>query len=413
METNETLTITKESLHQLKGANIVIIGLQAWYTDIGSNCKSIAMELAKENTVLYINMPLDRNTIRQWGDDKNIQRHLDIVKNKKENLFQIQSNLWNYYPTEILESINWVPFSFLFSILNKRNNKLFAKAVRAAVKRMGFKDYILFNDNDIFRSFYLKDLLKPKLYIYYIRDNLTVVDYWKKHGKLIEPMHMAKADLVAANSIYLAEYGKQHNRNAYYIGQGCDINLFDASKQYGQPEDIKSIPHPVIGYVGAIFSLRIDEKVIQLIARSLPQFSVVLIGPEDDLFQKSSLHQQSNVYFLGKKPLSSLPSYISNFDVCINPQLINEVTIGNYPLKVDEYLAMGKPVVATKTHAMQIFGDDAYTAEKPDEYPELIKRAVQEDTEERIKRRISLAHSHTWKNSVEQLSLAIQNAIEH
>jgi teichuronic acid biosynthesis glycosyltransferase TuaH len=80
---------------------------------------------------------------------------------------------------------------------------------------------------------------------------------------------------------------------------------------------------------------------------------------------------------------------------------------------VDEYLAMGKPVVATKTHAMQIFGDDAYTAEKPDEYPELIKRAVREDNEERIKRRTALANGHTWKSSVEQLSLAIQNTIEH
>jgi len=397
----------------LKGENIVIIGLQAWYTDIGSNCKSIAVELAKNNKVLYINMPLDRNTMWQMKDDKNIQRHIDIAKNKKDNLFEIQPNLWNYYPTEILESVNWIPFPFLFSILNKRNNKLFAKAIRKAVQKMGFADYILFNDNDIFRSFYLKDLLKPKMYIYYIRDNLTVVDYWKRHGKRVEPQHMAKADLVAANSVYLAEYAKQHNKNSYYIGQGCDISLFDASKQHELPEDLKNIPHPIVGYVGAIFSLRIDEKVIQLIAKSLPDYSIVLIGPEDDLFLKSSLHQQPNVYFLGKKPLSSLSSYLFYFDVCINPQLINEVTIGNYPLKVDEYLAMGKPVVATKTHAMQIFGKDAYTAEGPGEYPALIKKASQEDNADRRQRRIALAHSHTWENSVEQLSLAIQNTTKH
>jgi len=223
----------------LKGENIVIIGLQAWYTDIGSNCKSIAVELAKNNTVLYINMPLDRNTMRQWKDEKNIQRHIDIAKNERENLFEVQPNLWNYYPTEILESINWIPSSFLFSILNKRNNKLFAKAIRKAVQKMGFSDYILFNDNDIFRSFYLKELLKPKMYIYYIRDNLTVVDYWRRHGTRVEPQHMAKADLVAANSVYLAEYAKQHNKNSYYIGQGCDTSLFDASKQYQLPEDLK------------------------------------------------------------------------------------------------------------------------------------------------------------------------------
>jgi len=416
MKTNEATTITNPSLHTVKGENIVIIGLQAWYTDIGSNCKSIAMELAKNNTVLYINMPLDRNTMRQWKDDKNISRHIDIAKNKKnkkENLFEIQPNLWNYYPTEILESINWIPSSFLFALFNKRNNKLFAKAIQKATRMMGFKDYILFNDNDIFRSFYLKELLRPKLYIYYIRDNLTVVEYWKRHGKTIEPKHMAKADLVAANSIYLAEYAKQYNKNSYYIGQGCDISLFDASKKYETPDDIKDISHPIVGYVGAIFSLRIDEKVIQLIAKALPQYSIVLIGPEDELFRSSSLHQQPNVFFLGKKPLSSLPSYIAHFDVCINPQLINEVTIGNYPLKADEYLAMGKPVVATKTHAMQIFGEHAYTAAKPEEYPGLIEKALAEDNDERMQKRITLAHTHTWKDSVEQLTLAIQNTVPH
>jgi len=413
METNEAVTVTKPSSHTLKGENIVIIGLQAWYTDIGSNCKSIAMELAKNNTVLYINMPLDRNTMRQWKDDKNINRHIDIAKNKKENLFQVQPNLWNYYPTEILESINWLPKSFLFTILNKRNNKLLATAIRKATKQMGFKDYFLFNDNDILRSYYLKELLKPKLYIYYIRDFLADTPYWSKHGKAIEPKHMAKADLVAANSVYLADYAKQHNKNAYFVGQGCDINLFDAAKQYETPDDIRNIPHPIIGYVGALFALRIDEKIIQLIAKALPQFSVVLIGPEDEVFLKSSLHQQPNVYFLGKKPLSSLPSYIAHFDVCINPQLINKITVGNYPLKVDEYLAMGKPVVATKTHAMQIFGEHAYIAEGPEEYPMLIQKAVEEDNDEKIGQRIALAHTHTWKNSVEQLSLAIQNTVPH
>jgi teichuronic acid biosynthesis glycosyltransferase TuaH len=412
METNPADTITKPSYHTLRGENIVIVGLQAWYTDIGSNCKNIALELAKENKVLYINMPLDRRTILEWKHDPNIQFHLDIAKNNKENLFQIQPNLWNYYPTEILESIRWIPSTFLFSIFNKWNNKRFAKAIRKAVKKMGFTEFILFNDNDIFRSFHLKKLLYPKLYIYYIRDNLTVIDYWRKHGKVIEPKHIARADLVATNSIYLAEYSKKYNPHSYYIGQGCDLDLFDASKQYETPDDIRKIPHPIIGYVGAISSLRIDEKIIQIIAKSLPQISIVLIGSEDDFFRKSSLHQLSNVFFLGKKPLASLPAYISGFDVCINPQLINDITIGNYPLKVDEYLAMGKPVVATSTHAMKIFENVVYTAANPGEYPDLILKALEEDSAVRVQQRIATAHNHTWKNSVEQLSLAIE-AVRH
>ena len=56
-----------------------------------------------------------------------------------------------------------------------------------------------------------------------------------------------------------------------------------------------------------------------------------------------------NVHFLGAKKTDELASYMEHFDVCINPQVVNDLTIGNYPRKIDEYLAMGKAVVATDT----------------------------------------------------------------
>ncbi|HAI83429.1 MAG TPA: glycosyl transferase family 1, partial [Chitinophagaceae bacterium] len=87
-------------------------------------------------------------------------------------------------------------------------------------------------------------------------------------------------------------------------------------------------------------------------ATAKPEWSLVLVGPEDEAFKQSALHQLPNVHFLGSKQPEALPEYVAAFDVCINPQLLNEVTIGNYPRKVDEYLAMGKPVVATQTEAM-------------------------------------------------------------
>ncbi len=391
--------------------NFVIVGLQAWYTDIGSNCKSIAMELAKNHNVLYINMPLDRKTILNRHNDVNIQKHYDIIKNNKEDLYEVMPNLWNYYPHKVLESINWVPFTPIFSLLNRINGKRLAWDIENAVKKMGFQDYILFNDNDIFRSYYLKDFLNPQLYIYYSRDNLLGVDYWKKHGNTLEPKHIAKADIGMANSVYLTNYLKKYNSGSYYMGQGCNISLFDASKQYELPDDMKNIKGPIVGYVGAINSLRIDPEILVAIAKAKPEWSVVLVGPEDDFFSTHSLHEISNVYFLGKKPLDVLASYINAFDVCINPQLLNEITIGNYPLKVDEYLAMGKPVVATKTEAMQTFNGYAYMATKPEEYITLIENAIQENNDVLKKQRIAFAQTHTWENAVKEMFTAIDKKL--
>lgn len=397
----------------IKDADIIIIGLQAWYTDIGCNCKSIAREFAKNNRVLYVNPPLDRKTILHQKEDVNIQKHLSIINNKEEPLIEVETNIWNYYPINILESINWIPSTTIFSIINRINNKRFASDIKRAAKKSGFKDYIIFNDNDIFRSFYLKDFLNPKLYIYYSRDNLLGVDYWKKHGSTLESKHIAKADIAIANSNYLTNYLLKYNSNAHYSGQGCNIELFNGEKDFAVPQEMQNIPRPIIGYVGAITSLRIDTNAIISIAQSHPDYSVVLVGPYDMLQNKNELEQLRNVHFLGKKPIDTLPSYIQAFDVCINPQAVNDITIGNYPLKIDEYLAMGKPVVATKTDAMEIFGAHVFLAEKPEDYASLIDEAIANDNILLKHERMRLAETHTWENSVEKIYDAINKTLSN
>lgn len=390
------------------GRNIVIIGIHPWYNfDIGSNCKSIALELSKKNRVLYINMPLDRKTALLHNKDKYISKYLERRK-KKELLVKVQENLWNYYPPTLIESINWIPSNRIFSFFNWFNNKRFARDIKKALAEVGFDDYILFNDNDIFRSYHLKELLHPSLYIYYSRDFLCAMEYWKNHGPQFEPKHIAKADLCVANSIYLYKYLAKYNDNSAYIGQGCNISLFDPERVYKKPEDIKNIKGPVIGYVGAIIKMRLDIAIIKTIALERPHYSIVLVGPEDEFFAKSDLHSLPNVYFLGKKPMEELPAYIASFDVCINPQLLNEITIGNYPLKIDEYLAMGKAAVATKTQAMEIFDGYVYMADNASDYPALIDTALSESDEALRQRRIAVARTHTWENCISTLNEAIE-----
>ncbi|MNL06256.1 putative teichuronic acid biosynthesis glycosyltransferase TuaH [compost metagenome] len=132
-----------------------------------------------------------------------------------------------------------------------------------------------------------------------------------------------------------------------------------------------------------------------------------MVGPEDEVFKNSILHQIPNVYFLGSRDQKDLPRYINSFDVCINPQLINEVTIGNYPRKIDEYLATGKPVVATVTDAASIFSDCIYLAENKEKFAGLIKKAIVENSDERKAYRKFVAGSHSWENSVSELYKAI------
>lgn len=394
----------------IKNRDIVIVGQQAWDVEIGSNCKNIALEFSKNNRVLYVNAPLDTQTYLKGKSDANVKKRIDLIEGKKDNIFKIENNLWNLYPDKIIRSINWLPFTLVHTIINKANNKLFAESISKAIDTLGFKDIILFNDNDIIRSFYLKDFLKPKVSVYYSRDYMLGVDYWKRHGERLEPKLIAKSDVCVANSVYLANYCKQYNPNSYYVGQGCDLEMFVAKDQV-VPNDVAHIKRPVIGYVGALQSLRLDIDLLKHIAQKRPDWSIVLVGPEDNEFITSDLHQLENVHFLGRKNGDQLPAYISSFDVCINPQIVNQVTIGNYPRKIDEYLAMGKPTVATYTEAMSVFADHVYLGKGKEDYIALIQKALNEDSPEKQQERIDFASGHTWENNVKEIYAAI-NAVQ-
>ncbi len=91
-----------------------MFGLQPWDTAIGSNFKNMAVEIARNNRVLYVNRPLDR--ITAWK-----QPSTDITKRRKESIKkgtgiieEIQRNLYILDPAVLLESINWIPESFPF-----------------------------------------------------------------------------------------------------------------------------------------------------------------------------------------------------------------------------------------------------------------------------------------------------------
>ena len=393
----------------ITGRDIIIVGQQPWDVEIGSNCKNIALEFSKHNRVLYVNSALDRFSLIKGSSEPKILKRNNIIKHKESGLVQINDSMWNLYPDTIIESINWIKVHSIFKFLNRINNIRFAKSILKAVQELGFSNYILFNDNDMFRSFHLKELLKPKLTVYYSRDYMLAVDYWKRHGEKLEPKLITDSDVCVANSTYLADYCRKFNPNSYYVGQGCELDLFMEFSGNELPKDVQQITGLRIGYVGALSGMRLDIALLVEIAKAKPDWSILLVGPEDELFLSSELHELSNVYFLGPKNPSLLPEYIHAFDICLNPQVVSQVTIGNYPRKIDEYLAMGKPVVATSTPFMEaVFSNHTYLANTVSEYISLIERAQTENNNERANQRRAFASTHTWENSVNEIYKAMQ-----
>ncbi len=395
----------------MKGQDIIIVGHQPWDIEIGSNCKNIALEFAKENRVLYVNFPLDRITSFKDRRKENVRKRLKINKGEVDDLQTVQKNLWTLYPKMIAESINWIGNATTYDLMNRFNNKRLANAIKDAIHRLGFKDFILFNDSMMFRGLHLKEMLKPKTFVYYIRDYLICQPYFQKHGPRIEPKIIKKADVVVANSTFLSDYGKKHNPNSHYVGQGCDLTAFDQRKTKKRPDDIPT-GKPVVGYVGYLTAMRLDVQLLVKIAKQRPNINLVLVGPEDETFQNSQLHKLENAHFLGPKNPEELPSYVQHFDVCINPQVLNDLTIGNYPRKIDEYLSLGKPTVATRTTAMEVFEGHTYLAKNTKEFISLIDKALKDKDPSSKNRRKRFARKHTWENSVKSIYKHMETVLQ-
>jgi len=392
----------------MKGKDFIITGLQSWDIPIGSNAIDIAKQIAFDNRVLYVNSPLDMMTIFRNKPTAETRHRMQVLKKKKNPLRQVSKNLWVLDFPFYVWSINGLPDGFLFDIFNKANNKKIFNYTKKVADELGFKNPVHFIDNDIYRSFYAKDILKPALSVYYRRDNVQPYAYWKKHAVRLEPKLISKSDIVVCNSPQLAAYATKFNKQSNDVGQGVDLSAYDPQMKFTVPIVIRNIPTPRIGYIGDINSMRLDADLIYELAKSKPAYSFVMIGNEDKVFAAHALHSLKNVHFTGSIAKSKVPEYMNALDVCLNPQLVNEITIGNYPRKVDEYLAMGKPVIATKTKTMELFSDHVYLCSSLEDYKTAVEKALTENSEENKNYRIGFARSHSWQNNVH----AIYNQIE-
>ena len=396
--------------------DIIMFSFQSWDTAIGSNFKDMAIELARHNRILFVNRTLDQSSLRRKNDDPATRARLNSIRTGNGELEQVAPNIWVHNPRVLATSINRIPSAWIHDLLNKRNNRRIANEINKVSGRLEFSNVILINDNDFIRGFYLKEFIPCAAYLFYLRDYMLGVDFFKRHGPRLESGLMKKVDLVVANSAYLAGYASRFNPKSFDIGQGCDFSSF-LNPETAIPADLAACKHPIIGYTGFVSAWRIDAAIIALIARRFPDCSVVLVGPVDHRFDQKALAALPNIYFLGGKSPEQLASYINHFDICLNPQILNEITRGNYPRKADEYLAMGKPLVATGTEGMAMFAPYCYLCSTPGEYIEKISAILDDpgraNSEAVRQQRTAFALSHSWEESIGMLGDAYFKATEN
>jgi len=206
-----------------------------------------------------------------------------------------------------------------------------------------------------------------------------------------------KADLVFVTAKGLYEDRKTLNNNIHFSPNGVDVGHFSKAllPETKLPDDIKAIPEPRIGFMGAL-SKWIDLELIEKIARYFKNYSIVIIGPAEPDPHIDRLKQMGNVYFLGKKRLEELPGYLKAFKCGINPFRRIGISEKVNPLKVYEYLAAGLPVISTDMPEIMRLKGVVYLAQNDEQFINAVEQAVNNELRPDSLMLNKILSEHNW-----------------
>jgi len=208
--------------------------------------------------------------------------------------------------------------------------------------------------------------------------------------------------LVFASAPGLVEKLKKWRGDVHYLPNAAAIDKFDHAQKLPEPVDLKDIPHPIIGFSGAIDTYKNNIGLIEKCAKIYPDYHFVMIGPEkvsDPDLDLATLKSMANVHFLGIKPWEDLPAYFDYFDAYFIPYNINDYTRGCHPVKYFEGLAAGLPTLIT-LNSVKEFDVDGYVTEDEAEFISNLKKAVTENSNKKVQKRKALARENSWSGKV-------------
>jgi len=295
------------------------------------------------------------------------------------------------------------------------NRWLLARALRRWMEAVGFNRPILWTFLPTPLALDIIRAVDPQVTIYYCIDDLASSSPGARKIVTSEERLFAQADLVFVTSERLRERAARYRSDVHLFPFGVNLERFEEVRRApdNPPDDLRSLARPVIGYVGGLHQW-VDQPLLAGVATQLPEMSFALVGPPQT--DVSALERCANVTLFGQRAHQDLPRYVKEFDVGIVPYLLTDYTANVYPTKLNEYLSMGIPVVATDLPEIRRFnrdhGDVVEVAADAVAFAAAIKRSLNgASTPEVVDRRIEVAQSNSWERRIAAMARLIDGAI--
>lgn len=356
---------------------ILCIGAAPWHGMWARGQQFMDRLVRRGHSVLYVDPPVT---------------YLSPLKNRAlgwhgERLTALRPGLWVYRAPLCL------PFGNMYRVVNRLNQRRLARRLRRVIRELGWRPVLGWT--------YLPgtaDLLPhlPDLFWCYDCADEHAAFPGLVNPRVVRDMErelLSRADVVLVSARQLLERKQKYRSDLVLVPNGADVEHFSSAPEGDPPADVRDLPRPVVGYVGAI-SEWLDQELVVAAARAYPRFSFVLVGPVTVDVRR--LRSCPNVHLLGYRDYATLPAYLKAFDLGLIPFKVNALTEHVNPVKLYEYLAAGLPVVATDLPEVRPFTALVRVAGETGAFVRAVGEEVKANSPAQKRARLELAAAHSW-----------------
>ena len=295
------------------------------------------------------------------------------------------------------------PYSRIASAINRF---ILSRSVKQWIRSAHFHNPVIFTFLPTPLAQALIKDVDSALVVYYCVDNMSGSSPDVQQLVPWENILFREADLVFVTSEAIRERAEKHAEHVYSFPSGVDFSKFAAALEHTIiPDDLAEFPRPIIGYVGALSGV-LDQNLLLEMATQMPTATFALVGPS--FADMSTLNSAPNIKLLGARDHNEIPAYVKGFDVALIPYLKTSFTDSVYSCKLNEYLAIGVPVVSTNLREVRAFSamypDTVAIGHDTSDFIVKVKHALDDPSirSHRLsERRIGVAKENTWEKRFE------------
>jgi uncharacterized SAM-binding protein YcdF (DUF218 family)/glycosyltransferase involved in cell wall biosynthesis len=388
----------------MKNRNVIIISSIDWTTIWQMHQQLAASLISSGNRVLFIENTGVRGP--RLGD-------LGRIRDRIRNWLKSTRGFREHQPGLTLFSPLFLPFPYS-RLAGWINRFVLSRTVTKWMRIVRFHDPVVFTFLPTPLAQALIRDVDPALVVYYCVDNMAGSSPAVSKVRPWEDLLFSQADLVFVTSEAIRERAAVYAKHVYLFPSGVNFEQFAAAREHAAvPDDLASLGRPIVGYVGALSSV-MDQELLLKMAMHMPAVTFVLVGSRHT--DVSRLAACPNIKLLGARPHDDIPSYIKGFDVALIPYVRTPFTDSVYSCKLNEYLSMGVPVVATNLREIRNFverhGGVVEIGEDTGDFIRKVENALEGEDAVESGKRIAVARTNSWEQRFAELSAVIERHLE-